>query len=169
MNKCLDIIKEIYEHPKVNSLIGKIHPTDLQDDLKQEMAMVLLTYDCKKLLKIKNEGDLIAFTLRIIWKMGTLQKGYFYKTYKQRDIIKAYEWMKSQIERPVDNDKPKKAATILADKLNASANEAHESMIFSKYVELKSHQRVADYFGIPRLHILKVVNKTKKELKEALK
>ncbi len=41
--RCHEYIEFIYKHPVINDFIDKIQPSHLQDDLKQEMAMVLFT------------------------------------------------------------------------------------------------------------------------------
>jgi hypothetical protein len=168
MNPCAKIIEEIYLHPKVNELIGNIKPVELQDDLRQEMAMVLLKYDCDKLMKIESEGNLLPFVLRIVWNMGTLTKGEFYKVFKKNDADKAFEYIKSFEGKGIPGHHANIARKILEHKLTLNANDAHESIIFSKYVELKSCNKVAEYFGIPHLHVSIVVRKTKKELKTIL-
>jgi len=35
MHECSEIVKQIYTHPDINSLIAKIHPESLRDDLRQ--------------------------------------------------------------------------------------------------------------------------------------
>ena len=60
------------------------------------------------------------------------------------------------------------AKQILNDKIDKGPNDAHESIIFNKYVELKSSDKVAEYFKIPKCHVYKVIKKTKNELKKAL-
>ena len=168
MSPCADLISKIYTNQKVLDLISKIEPASLQDDLKQEMAIVLLNYDCEKLIKINNENNLLPFVLKIIWKMGTLPNGNFYRDYRKKDYDKALEWMKLQIGNKEDNSSVIIAKTILNKKLLSNPNDAHESMLFSKYVELRSCQKVADYFGVPRMHVFQVINKTKEELKKAI-
>lgn len=171
MSNCNQYIEYIYNHPKVIELISKIHPQELQDDLKQEMALVLLTYDCTKIKSLYEEGNLLAFTLRTIWKMGTLQNGKFYKVFKKNEIEKAFEYY----EHNSVNDATfvtfvnRISNNVLDSKLKLNANDAHESIIFSKYVELRSCQKVADYFGIPHLHVFQVVKKMKLELKKEIK
>jgi hypothetical protein len=168
MNPCSSIIEKIYLHPKVNELIGNIRPTELQDDLRQEMALVLLNYDCDKLMKIQDEGNIIPFVLKIVWMMGTHTKGEFYKVFKKSDVDNAFEYMRTFEGKDIPVQQAKIAKKILEHKLTLNANDAHESIIFSKYVELKSCNKVAKYFGIPHLHVSIVVRKTKKELKTIL-
>jgi len=169
MNNCNEYIEKIYRNQKVNDLISKIKPVELQDDLRQEMAIVLLNYDCEKLVSIYNEGNLVAFVLKIIWKMGTLQNGEFYKVFKKNNIEKAYEYSRlMNTGKSISLEYANIAKKVLDHKLTMNANDAHESIIFSKYVELKSCNKVAEYFGIPHLHVSIVVRKTKKELKTIL-
>ena len=87
MNKCSKYIEEIYLHPKVKDLISKIKPAELQDDLKQEMALALLSIDCKKILKLHKENKLIDYTLKTIWLMGTSSTSGFYSKFKKINNI----------------------------------------------------------------------------------
>lgn len=160
----------MYLNPKVTELLGKIKPVELQEDLRQELAMVLLNYNCKKIVQLNKEGNLLGFTLRILWKMGTGTKGEFFKKYKRTDIIENVEYFNSIYgnDYGTDEDLSNYAINKLNHKLTINANEAHESIIFKKYVELKSCTKVADYFNIPKKHVFLVVKKTKDELKKTI-
>lgn len=169
MNKCYPYIEKIYQNERVNYLLSKIRPQDIQEDLKHELALVLLNYNCKKLIKIEREGNLVKFTLGVLWKMATGTKGEFHKKYKRSNlefISELYEY--SEIDTD-SIDLANHANKKLDDKLKLSANDAHESIIFKKYVEMKSCKKVADYFNIPKKHVFLVVKKTKEELKETIK
>ena len=169
MNKCHPYIEQMYQNERVNYLLSKIKPQDLQEDLKQELVLVLLNYNCKKLIQIQKEGNLIKFTLGVLWKMATGTKGEFYKKYKTNNlefISELYEYSETNTD---SSDLANHANNKLDEKLRLSANDAHESIIFKKYVELKSCKKVADYFNIPKKHVFLVVKKTKEELKETIK
>ena len=176
MNKCSKYIEQMYLHSEVNKLLSKIKPVELQEDLRQELALILLDYNCTKLLKINREGNLLGFTLRILWKMGTGTKGEFYKKYKRSDVIESVNYFNSIYGNEIpelsiypDEDLSNYAVDKLNHKLTINANEAHESIIFKKYVELNSCSKVAEYFSIPKKHVFKVVKKTKDELKKTIK
>lgn len=160
----------MYLHTEVNKLLSRIKPVELQDDLRQELAMVLLNYNCKKIIQINRDGNLLGFTLRILWTMGTGTKGEFFKKYKRTDIIENVEYFNSIYgnDYGTDEDMSNYAINKLNHKLTINANEAHESIIFKKYVELNSCSKVADYFSIPIKHVFKVVKKTKDELKKTI-
>ena len=166
--KCREYIEAIYRNPRIDKLIRQIKPVELQEDLKQEMAMVLLSYDCDKIIKIHEEGDLMGLALMIIYRMGNFKKSYFYKKYKQTNETKLNDYIRVNEYSVIPLDIVDIAKTILNKKLVQDANNAHESMIFTKYVEMRSCTKVAEYFGIPHLHVFNVVKKMKLELKKAI-
>lgn len=165
MNPCNELIARVYNNPKVVELLNKIKPTELREDLRQELAVVLLNYDCKKIKQMEADGKLISFSRRVLWKMATLPNGDFYKTYRKNVFL------------PLETDdlpEPNEIKTIdsaeiitveLNKKMTVNVNEAHEAIIFNKYRELMSCEKVAEFFGVPRIHIFRVVKKVKNELK----
>lgn len=165
---CNEYIEYIYKHPVINQFIDNIHPKDLQDDLRQEMAIVLLNYDCSKIQEMYEQGNLVRFTIKTLYQMGYLTKGEFFKKYKKNDIDKAIDYFRLTSGSP-KLDGGKLAQRILNEKLNTDANQAHEAMIFEQYVEMRSCIKVAEYFGIPHHHVFNVVKKTKEELKKAIR
>jgi uncharacterized protein with HEPN domain len=66
------------------------------------------------------------------------------------------------------NSKNSTQESILQSKLKGTPKDAHESIIFNKYVELRSCVDVAKYFEIPKDHVFAVVKKMKHELKKAI-
>lgn len=166
--KCNDIIEHLYNNDKINELIQKIHPIELQQDLKQELAITLLEYDCEKLIKISNEGNVLGFAMQIIWTLGTSTRSKFYKIFKQDNNSKAIEYIRLQIGAEMPTSAIIKAERHLENKLQGSSMDAHESIIFQKYVELRSCVDVAKYFDIPKDHVFAVVKKMRNELKRTI-
>ena len=169
MSECNEYIESIYRHPRIAEFIGSIQPDDLQNDLRQEMAIVLLNYDCLKIAGMHMRGELVQFAMGILWKMGRLQKGEFYKIFKKKYTELSEEYLTRTSSDPNAVEMAVIARRKLRQKLMSDANDAHESMIFSKYVELGTCRAVAEYFGIPKHHVDKVVSKCRKELKQAIK
>ena len=167
--RCNELIERLYTNKKVVELISKIKPVELQDDLRQELAMALLNMDCDKLISIEKNGNVLGFALAIVWKMGTLQKTDFYKKFKKSDHQEALQWLKHLQGNDVNYRLINYANKLLEAKMSKDANEAHESIIFKKYVELRHLQKVADYFDIPKIHVFQVVKKMKNELKKELR
>jgi hypothetical protein len=166
--KCNDIIQQLYNNDKINDLIQKIHPIELQQDLKQELAITLLEYDCEKLIKISNEGNVLGFAMQIIWTLGTSTRSKFYKIFKQDNNSKAVEYIRLQMGAEMPIGVIVKAERHLQNKLQGNSMDAHESIIFQKYVELRSCVDVAKHFDIPKDHVFAVVKKMRNELKRAI-
>ena len=165
---CNDIITQLYNNDKINELIGKMQPAELREDLKQELAIILLEYDCKELIKISKESNIIGFAMQIIWTMGTSTRSPFYYKYRKTDLDKAIKYIRSQIGNSMPISAIIKAEQHLENKLKGNSMDAHESIIFKKYVELRSCVDVAKYFEIPKDHVFAVVKKMKHELKKAI-
>lgn len=168
MNECSEYIEKMYKHPVVTRFINTIEPAHLREDLLQEVALILLEYDCKKLIEIHEQGKLVGFTISIIYKSGRLQKGKFYDVYKKIHTINMIEYNQVFEDIEFPEEEVNLAKDILQNKLTMDANEVHESLIFEKYIELQSCEKVAKYFGVPRLHIYQVVKNVKNELKKKI-
>jgi hypothetical protein len=166
---CRDIIAELYEDKEVNKLINKLDPPELREDLRQEFAVILLDYSCEKLIEAKENGKIVYLAIRILLNMATGTNGYFYRTYRRNRVIEDHEYNKTYSKTIDYIPSAKIARDVLDKKLLLDANEAHESIIFDKYVELRSCKKVADYYGIPQLHVFQVVKKTRNQLKKEIK
>ena len=167
--ECRQIIEHIYQDQEVNKLINKLDPAELREDLRQEFAIILLDYPCEKLLEVHDAGKLTFFAIRILLNMATGTNGYFYRTYRRNRVIEERDY-NATIESDTEYLRSAKIAKdILDNKLLLDANEAHEAIIFEKYVELRSCKKVAQYYGIPHLHVFQVVKKTRNQLKNEIK
>ena len=91
----------------------------------------------------------------------------FYKKFKKDDYDKAIAYLRSQMNLPVLDTKLSKLVNErLVLKYTIDEMEAHEAILFNKYVEMRSCQQVADYYSIPLKHVKDVIRKTKQELKQ---
>lgn len=170
MDKIKQHIADIYNHPAFNKLISKIKPIELQDDLKQEVAVILLTKESEQIQRLVDNNELLQYTLGIVWIYATTKNNTFFKTFKKsnNELIKEYHEL--QKGREIFSDSQIVAANKLLDnKMNINPNQAHEAIIFRKYIELSSAEKVANYFGIPAMHCYEVIRKTRKELQNELK
>lgn len=170
MENCKKYIEQIYCHSAFNTLISKVKPIELQDDLRQEVAVILLTKDCEQIERLYHADELLQYSLRIVWTLATSKNTRFYRIFKKNEIERLIEYSNTlQGDEMITDEQIKKAKNILSEKLNTNANAAHESILFSKYVELSSGEKVAEFFGIPALHCYEVIRKTKNELKKAIR
>jgi hypothetical protein len=166
MGECNEYIEKVYLSPEVEKLIKSIQPTSLQDDLRQEMAIALLSIDCEKISKIWASNGLLGFTIKIISNMAFSNTSQFYTKYRKNDYNKAINYLKSQVKLPTLNNN---LATIaneeLTKKFTLDQNQAHEAILFNHYVDVRSCDKVAKHFGLPEKHVKDVIRKVKKELK----
>lgn len=164
MSECNDIVLKVYNHPDLLNLISKIKPTDLQDDLRQEIAVSLLEQDCKKIAKLFAADNLLRYSIKVCWLMATSKTSRFYYTYKKSDLIKAVQYLTATEPGEPIIHLADKAKEVLSLK-NKTIYDDHEVRLFNKYVELGSSRKVAAYYKIPINHVCTVIKKVKKELK----
>jgi hypothetical protein len=165
MSDCNKIIVDVYNHPDLLLLISKIKPENVQDDLRQEIAISLLEQDCSRIAALFANDNLLRYVMKVCWLMATSKTSAFYTKFRKSDLIKAVEYLKSQEKLPeLPISLALKAKEHLSTK-NQTIYDEHEVRIFNKYVELGSCRKVAYYFGIPINHSCNVVSKVKKELK----
>lgn len=163
------MVAEIYTHPAISSLIAKIKPQSIQDDLKQEIALSLLEQPCDKIAALFAKDNLLRYSMRVCWIMATSKNSGFYKKFRKSDIVQAVEYLRLQTSGSCI---PLSFAYMAQNALNgknATKHEDHEARIFNKYIELGSCLSVAKYFGIPYNHTRNVVLKVQAELKQILK
>ena len=165
MQNCDEIIVDIYNNSTLINIIQKVKPQSIQSDLRQEIAMSLLSADCDKIKTLLAGNKLLAYAIKICWLMATSKKSRFYFKYKKNDLLKAIDYLKSLQQLPGYDVSHANIANDFLKKNYSTANGAHESEIFIKYIELGSGRLVATYYGIPINHAYNVIHKVKNELK----
>ena len=164
--ECNKFIEDIYLSKEINTFIASINPASLQDDLRQELALALLSIDCDKIKEISASNGLIGYSIKILSNMAFSSTSPFYKKFKKDDYDKAIAYLRSQMNLPMLDSKLSKLVNErLVLKYTIDEMEAHEAILFNKYVEMRSCQQVADYYSIPLKHVKDVIRKTKQELK----
>lgn len=163
---CREAIKEVYLSPQIDALIKSVRPDHLQDDLRQEMALALLSIDCEKISEIWASNGLTGYAIKIVTNMAFSSTSPFYKKFRKKEYDNAINYLRSLVILPeLDIKLAKVADNRLKEKYQEDELQAHESILFSKYVELRSCKKVADFYNIPEKHVKDVIKKTKKELK----
>lgn len=163
---CKEYIKEVYLSPQIDALIRSVRPEHLQDDLRQEMALALLSIDCDKISEIWASNGLIGFTIKIITNMAFSSTSPFYKKFRKNEYQNAILYLRSLVTLPeLDHKLAKIASERLIEKYGEDELQAHESILFNKYVDLRSCKKVAEFYNIPEKHVKDVIKKTKHELR----
>lgn len=97
--------------------------------------------------------------------------GVFNKKYCT-NFDKAKDYLRSQISASLPEFDLKRinvAIDYLKEKEKGTAIDSHEYIIFNHYIELRSLDKVAAYFGIPKHHVWVVVSNIQNELKKLIK
>lgn len=76
------IVEELFTSKEFNDCIKKMQPVELQDDLRSEVALILLEH--KDLILIYQSGGLRYYTVRIIINLIQSKTSPFYKKYRQQ-------------------------------------------------------------------------------------
>ena len=100
MGECNEYIEKVYLSPEVEKLIKSIHPEALQDDLRQEMAVALLSIDCEKISKIWASNGLLGFTIKIISNMAFSNTSQFYSKYRKMITKKLLTILNHKVKLP---------------------------------------------------------------------
>lgn len=168
MSNCDKYIIEAYTDNRVNEFLSKLKPDYLRDDLKQELAVILLGYECDRLIEMSQNEKLSAFATKILWNLITQTKNNFFETYRKRFIFELHD---NDIDNSIEyvNELAEIAENEFEKKKYLSVHDLHEYYIFQKYTELRNQSDVARYFDVPQKHICNVVNKVKSELKSKIK
>lgn len=167
MADCNEIVKQIYNHPDICSLISKIQPESIRDDLRQEIAITLLEQPCDRIASLFAENNLVRYAIRTCWIMATSKTSEFYRKYRRKELVEAIQYLHI-INSNIATSDANVLQRAVCDKAQIDIYNDHEVRIFNKFVELGSARKVAKYFGIPVNHVCNVVNKVKQELKQEL-
>ena len=167
--ECHKIIERIYTHDQINKLIGKLDPPELREDLKQEFALTLFNTNCDKLKELDQDDRILYYAIRILMTMAMGKSAPFYRKYRMRDDERAIQYLQLTTTSKSSDRSAKIARQHLDTKLLKDAAQAHESILFEKYVELGTIRKVAEYFGIPNSYAHIVIKRMKQELKTTIK
>lgn len=141
--------------------IGK----DLWEDLRQEVAYIVLQYDSKKIIELEDKGKQVFkfWIVRICCNQTNSKYGKFGRMYATlipvEDILK---FVKE--EEPIDNSQE------VADGIAKLVEELYwyDQEILKMYVELGSVRKVSKQTGIPHTSIFITIKKIRSCIKSRL-
>jgi hypothetical protein len=164
------IIEKLYTSDSLNKTINNLCPVHLLDDFKQELFIELMSVESDYLIALYKEDKINFYCVRIILNMQS-KKNKFHKKYST-NYDKAFEYLKAKCAEMLpdfDLSKLNPAIKYLKEKESGTAKDSHEYIIFNHYIELRSLDKVAAYFGIPKHHVWVVVSNIQNELKKIIK
>ena len=77
-----DILVEFWESKEVNEAISKMHPVELQEDLKSELFLILAEIPEEKLADLYNKQQLRFYVVRIMLNLVRSTDHKFYKKFR---------------------------------------------------------------------------------------
>ena len=131
----------MYLSTDIKDAIGKMNPTDLQDDLRQEVFLVLCEMDEVKLFEMYDGGYLKYFIVRTILNMAKSDRSNFYKRFRQvyAEIPVTYEIKKEEYDETLMN-KLEKGLEVLhwyeAELLKLYANNGKNLLAISRETKI---------------------------------
>jgi hypothetical protein len=153
------ILAEYWTLKEVNDAFAKMHPEELQYDLKAEVFLVLCEMNEDKLIGLYERNELKFYIVRIMLNMIKSDRSNFYKSYRNYT-----EYVDNDIEAEVNFDK-----SDLVDKLEKNLEGLHwyNKEILKLYaIDFKKNAKeLSRKTGIPYMSIVRTINKTKKQMK----
>lgn len=175
-----EIIEQIYNDPRFNECISRMEPEDLRDDLKSEVALILLNQPERKLKTLHRKGELIYYAIRIVLTTIKGNSG-FNKTFRKRVTCVPYNIS----DTPADTDREQREAKEepiyeLILKLKGLAYQKNPTYItelfpvinwysqymLSLYLRLDTYRAMERETGIPWESCYHTVTKAKEQLKK---
>ncbi len=173
---CNQLIATIYTHKQFTQIVNTL-PERFRDDLRQELAVYMLGLGCEKLSEIWASKSVWRLLYAVAHNMASMKNknNPVTKMFATEDYNAAIAWMKA-----VYGHKHKETVTTVAGEVpvafvstvwhyikglkDKSLKSNHQYLLFNKWVELGSCLKVANYYGIPHLHVSKVIKDVKKDL-----
>jgi hypothetical protein len=153
------ILAEYWTLKEVNDAFAKMHPEELQYDLKAEVFLVLCEMNEEKLIGMYERNELKFYIVRVMLNMIKSDRSNFYKSYRNYT-----EYVNNDTEAIVDFDK-----LDLVDKLEKNLEGLHwyNKEILKLYaIDFKKNAKeLSRKTGIPYMSIVRTINKTKKQMK----
>jgi hypothetical protein len=152
------IIEEFYNSKEVNEAISKMHPVELQDDLKAELFLILCELDEQKLLDLYEKKQLRFYLVRILLNLVQSTDKKFYQKYRNFTEYK-------QEERA---DEVTEAINVLEPLEDLYW---YNRKVFELYVhEFKCNAKeLSRKTGIPYISVVRTINQTKQILRKKIR
>jgi len=157
-----EIIEKLYQDADIKNAISKMHPVELQDDLKQEIFLVICEMPEEKLIQINERKELKFLIVRIMLNMIKSDRSTFYNKFR-----KQYEPISENFDLQ-DN----KTNHSQLNQVHIYVNELHwyEKELFNLYTNNgKNAIKLSKETKIPYRSLINTINKVKKILKQKIR
>lgn len=155
-----EILIEFWQSEEVNKAFSKMHPIELQDDLKSEVFLILAELPEQKLSDLYDKKQLRFYIVRIMLNLVQNSNNQFYKRY--RNFV---EYTAQEVAESYQED--------ISQKVRLSVDDLHwyKKELLRLYTEeFKCNAKALSRdTGIPYMSIVRTLNITKSELKSKIR
>lgn len=156
------IITDLWNSKDVNDAFSKMHPVELQSDLKAEVFAVLCELPDDKLFGMHERGEIRFFLVRVMLNMIKSDRSGFWKKYRNHveykfDEVAVAENYSEELFEKIDNC--------------ISSMHWYQKEILRLYaIDFnKNAKELSRNTGIPYMSIIRTLKQTKTELKKKIR
>lgn len=154
------ILTEFYNSIEVNDAISKMHPVELQDDLKGELFLILAELPEEKLIGLYQAKQLRFYVVRVMLNLVRSTDKKFYTKY--RNFVE-YE------EREIADESQADPTEFISKYFEGLYWYEKELLRLYTFEFNRNARQLSRATGIPYMSIIRTLNKTKQDLKSKIR
>jgi hypothetical protein len=154
------IIQELWQSKDVDDAIKKMHPVEMQEDLKSELFLVVAELDENKLIELYKKNQLKFYMVRVMINMVRSSKSKFYKNYRNYQ-----EYIPIEIQENEQVD----VTNIMLEHIEGLYWYNKTILHLYTFEFNKNAKELSRQTGIPYQSIIRSLNDTKRELKKKIR
>lgn len=154
------ILTEFYNSIEVNDAISKMHPVELQDDLKGELFLILAELPEEKLIGLYQAKQLRFYVVRVMLNLVRSTDKKFYTKY--RNFVE-YE------EREIADESQADPTEFISKYFEGLYWYEKELLRLYTFEFSRNARQLSRATGIPYMSIIRTLNKTKQDLKSKIR
>jgi hypothetical protein len=155
-----NILTEFYNSVEVNDAISKMHPVELQDDLKGELFLILAELPEEKLIGLYQAKQLRFYVVRVMLNLVRSTDKKFYAKY--RNFVE-YE------EREIADERQSDPTEFISKYFEGLYWYEKELLRLYTFEFNRNARQLSRATGIPYMSIIRTLNKTKQDLKSKIR
>ena len=154
------ILTEFYNSVEVNDAISKMHPVELQEDLKGELFLILAELPEEKLIGLYQAKQLRFYVVRVMLNLVRSTDKKFYGKY--RNFVE-YE------EREIADESQSDPTEFITKYFEGLYWYEKELLRLYTFEFNRNARQLSRATGIPYMSIIRTLNKTKQDLKSKIR
>jgi hypothetical protein len=154
------IIEQYWLNDEVNQAFLKMHPEELQYDLKVEVFMVLLEMEDEKLIGLYKRGEIRFYIVRTMLNMIKSNRSQFWKKYRNYTEYNGKEVIQVENESVID---------VMEEGIEKLHWYQKEILKLYTFNFNKNAKELSRQTGIPYMSIIRTLKQTKTELKKYIR